>query len=152
MSEPKKEDERSYWNYLALARLWLLARSRPQFHYAVDVLYLALVNIAMVALVVFVVNLFGADYFVNYDLVAHFVGPLGVGALVAGLVRRFVSDQNALKGWIVSGSYGGTSVAAFLLLLELGIMGLLIGFPSGAAFFMLLHWLYEIEAKKQRST
>ena len=115
-------------------------------------LYLALVNIAMVALVVFVVNLFGADYFVNYDLVAHFVGPLGVGALVAGLVRRFVSDQNALKGWIVSGSYGGTSVAAFLLLLELGIMGLLIGFPSGAAFFMLLHWLYEIEAKKQRST
>ena len=89
---------------------------------------------------------------VNYDLIAHFVGPLGVGALVAGHVRRFVSAQNAMRDWIVAGSYGGTSVTLFLLLLGRGVKELLIGFPIGAAIFMLLHWLNEIDARKQRST
>ena len=152
------EDTRSitFWDRVALARWWLLARSRPQFHYAVEVLFQAVVYGATITLTVFVLNLFNMDLVVDFDLIGHFVGPLGVGALAAGFVRGLIQEENALKGWIISGTYGGVAVMTFAILVDFRwraptLGGTALGFVFGAAFFMLLHWLYEREARKQRA-
>ena len=152
------EDTRSikFWDRVALTRSWLLARSRPQLHYAVEVLFQTVVYGITITLTVFVLNLFNLGLAVNFDLIGYFVGPLCLGAIAAGFVRGLIPEENALRGWIVSGTYGGIAVMAFAILVELRwrtptLENATLGFVLGAAFFMLLHWLYELEARKHRA-
>jgi hypothetical protein len=152
------EDTRSitFWERIALARLWVLCRSRPQFHYAVDVIFQTLVHGTVVWLTVQLLNLFAFGLAVDFDLILHMVGPLLVGAVAAGLVRETMAHDNKWRGWIISGTYGGTAVLVFAILVELRwrsptVSGAAAGFALGAAFFMLLHWLFELEARKNRA-
>ena len=146
----------TFWERVALARFWLLARTRPSFHYAVEVLFQTVVVGCTIWLTVQVLNLFGMNLAVDFDLIGHFVGPLGVGALAAGLMRELLPRESGWKGWLVAGTYGGVSVLIFAILVELAwraptLPGAVIGFSAGAGFFMLLHWLYELESKKHRA-
>lgn len=135
----------------ALALKWVLARSRPQFHYAALVLFLAFLNVAVVQLLLFAFNAFGAGYVIDYQLLGHFVGPLGIGALAAGQVRWRIPDDRAWRPWLVAAIFGGTSVTVFLLLLG-GWAWALVGFAAGAILFMFLHWLEEIAARQAASS
>jgi hypothetical protein len=152
------EDTRSikFWDRVALTRLWLLARSRPQLHYAVEVLFQTVVYGTTITLTVFVLNLFNLGLAVDFNLIGHFVGPLCLGALAAGFVRGLIPDESALRGWIVSGTFGGVAVMAFAILVELRwrtptLEAAALGFVIGVASFMFLHWLYELEARKNHA-
>ncbi len=141
----------SIWQRIAFLRFWLAGRSRPQFHYAIDVLHQSIIYTTTITLLVSAFNFFGLEYTVNYDLVGHFVGPLGVGALAAGYVRYRIPDSYPFRGWIVAGTYGGVAVMVFAFLLGFSLVAAGAGFGFGTLFFMLLHWLLEIEARKTRA-
>ena len=141
----------SFWQRIAFVRIWLASKSRPQFYYAIDVLFQASLYTATMTLLVLVFNLFGLGYVVNYGLIGHLVGPLAMGALVAGYLRYRIPDSYLRRGWIVAGSYGGVTVMVFALLIEFSAAAASIGFGVGVLFFWLLHWLFEIEARKARA-
>ena len=151
MSTVENPKDVSSWQRIALVRFWLLTRSRPQFHYAIDVLYQGFLYTAMMTVLIFLFNLFGLGYSVNYDLIGHFIGPLGVGALAAGYFRFRIPDSFPYRGWVVAAVYGGVAIMTFALLLDFSIVAAGAGFGIGALFFMLLHWLFELEARKARA-
>ena len=140
----------SFWQRIAFVRFWLIAKSRPQLHYAIDVLYQGAFYAVMMTVLVFIFNLFGLRYAVNYDLIAHFIGPLGAGALAAGYVRYRLADSFSYRGWIVAATYGGVAIMVFALLLDFSAISAGVGFAVGALLFMLLHWLLEIKTCKTR--
>ena len=150
------EDTRSItvWDRIAYIRLWLLARTRPQLHYAVEVLFQAFYYGSVLWLTVLVLNLFDLGVAIDFDLIGMLVGPLCVGALAAGFVRDLFAAPSSLRGWCIAAVYGGVTCLVFALLVDLrwrgpSLPGAALGFVLGAGFFMLLHWLYELEARKQ---
>lgn len=136
---------------LALGLRWVLSQTRPYFHYAVLLLFQTLLYGAVIQLLVFVFNVFESGHVVDYGLIAHLVGPLGVGALVAGQVRWRIVDGKTWRPWLVAAAYGGTSMAIFVLLVGSGLWALA-GIAFGAALFMMLHWLQEIAARQERAS
>ncbi|MGY1426513.1 hypothetical protein [Lysobacter sp. A289] len=152
------EDTRSItiWNRIANVRVWLFAHTRPQFHYAVEVLFQSFYYGAVLGLTVLVLNLFNLGVTIDFELVAHLVGPLCVGGIAAGILRESIPAPSPLRGWGVAATYGGVTGLVFAVLIDLRwrgptLSGVAIGFALGAGFFMLLHWLYEREARKQRA-
>ena len=150
------EDTRSItiWDRIARIRLWLLMHTRPQFHYAAEVLFQAAFYGCVLGLTVLALNLFDLGVAINFDLIGHFVGSLCVGALAAGILREQISVESPLRGWAVAAMYGGFTGLTFSTLVELRwreptLLGAILGLASGAAFFTLLHWLYEREARQQ---
>jgi hypothetical protein len=152
------EDTRSItiWDRIAYIRLWLFARTRPQLHYAVEVIFQSLYYGAALGLTVFVLNLFNLGVTIDFHLAGHLVGPLCVGAIAAGILRESIPVPSARRGWLVAATYGGVTGLVFAVLIDLRwrgptLLGAALGFILSASFFMLLHWLYELEARKRRA-
>ena len=58
-----------------------------------------------------------------------------------------------MRGWCVAATYGGAAGLVFAILVDFRWHGPTLsatacGLLLGAAFFMLLHWLYELQARK----
>lgn len=156
MSTVDNSHNAGFWYRVAMVRVHMLLRTRPQFHFAVEVLYHSAIQGAVLALSVALLNLIGMDLTINVDLLAHFVGPLGAGALAAGHTRALFSEPTPARGWVVSAVFGAVTVLAFMLLISLrgGMfewVALSLAPLVGAALFMLLHWLFELEARKSRA-
>jgi energy-converting hydrogenase Eha subunit A len=142
-----------FWYRIAMLRIYALTHSRSQFHIALEVLFHASFQVAALVLAVLLLNLFGQSLSIDFALLGYLIGPLVFGALVAGHVRLLFPRPTATSGWIVAGVFGGATVTTFVAILALrdgGLEAHLLGaaFVVGAVSFMLLHWLFMLEARK----
>ena len=156
MSTVDNSHNAGFWHRVATTRVYMLLRSRKQFHYAVEVLFHSAVQGCTIGVAVILLKLFGMSFTFDVALLAHLIGPLGVGALAAGHARLLFSSESALSGWIVSGVFGAVTVLVFMVLVSLRhgtleLPALALSLIAGAAIFMLLHWLFLLEARKSRA-
>jgi hypothetical protein len=123
----------------------VLLGSRPQFHSAFWVLFWGAFTVPMAWMAVLIRRAFGEDGTVNYELIAFFVGPLGLGAL-ASMSYEFAAGSRASQ-WVSTAVFGGASAFSFSVLVELkhnaSFDAAIAGGVSvgGALIFMLLRWL-----------
>lgn len=159
MQQPVPETALStLWHRFARFTGWLFQNSRPQFHYALLVLYHGGAQLIALWLALSLLSVFGILRRIDFDLVAFLVGPLALGALVAGHVKIFIPMHERAAHWIVPGMFGGVCVLTFWVIVRLkwdsvDALSCVAAFITGAALFILLAWLFRLEQKgKQNAT
>lgn len=137
---------------IAWLRIFLYAQTRPSLHYAADLTFQTIVYGTALVPTVYLLNLFDVATQIDYKLLGHFLGPLGLGSLVAGSVRQAFPDAVTRKAWLVPSTYGGITVMTFALLIssskptEMPIAGI-VGLVTGAASFTAIDWMQRREAR-----
>lgn len=135
---------------------WLFRSSRPQFHYALLVLFHAGTQLAAMWLLLWLFSLFGLLRQIDFALVGFLVGPLALGALAAGHVKVLVPMPERIAHWTVPGTFGGVCVLTLWIIVRLewdsvDSLSCFGAFCSGAASFILLAWLMRLEQKGKQS-
>lgn len=148
---------RKLWAHFISFTSWLFQNARPQYHDALMVLYRASWYIVAFSILSLLLNLFGLNYQIDYELVGTLVGSLGVGGLVAGHVRVLCRLSERLQNWLVPAIFGGVTGTTFwfLAVLHWGPprpSEALVPFSVGAIGFMFLGWLLRLEAASKKES
>jgi len=142
----QQQEPGTFFSWLGNVIVWPFGECRPQFWSALFVLYLG-------AFAVFVACLRMLIYFafrepvagINFDLLGHFIGAGGVGALASAPLLS--ANNVAIYTWLRIALFGGISGFVFGLLIEIkhgppieisdcALLSLL-----AASLFLLVRWL-----------
>ena len=139
---------------IASLRTFLYVQTRPRFHYAAELAFQTIVYGTVLVPTVYLLNIFDVGTKIDYRLLGHFLGPLGLGALAAGSVREAIRKDLSHRAWLISGTYGGITVMTFALLISASEpnempLAAACGFVAGAASFSLIGWLQRREASRK---
>jgi hypothetical protein len=140
-------------NPISAALAYTFRNTRPPFHKAVMVLYWSIMVIPIAWAGVLVRWLFGERVTVDYQLIAFFAGPLGLGALASAVYE--LKRKEHFSPWTSAAIFGGATGLAFSLLVDLKHKSTF-NFSQGtlvagclALIFLFLRWLMLKEAKQQ---
>ncbi|QSX35608.1 hypothetical protein [Shewanella sedimentimangrovi] len=141
-------------DFLKRIPVYFFEHSRPEFHGAVTVLIYAIVYWVLFLVADLVLRIFDRRFIINYELAGYFVGCIGTGELVRGFTKIYLVKSEKLKPVLGSALAGASLgfVFGFLIMLkwrEFGAESLVLWALGGAAFYLLLHWLLYLEAKKR---
>ena len=138
------------------ATVYLFKNSRPEFHGAAMVLIYALVYWVLFLAAVIVLRIFDWRFIINYELAGYFVGCIGTGELARGFTKIYLIKSEKYKRIVGSANAGATLGFIFSLLMFFKwqnyiVESLILWALGGAIFYLLLHWLLFLEARKQAS-
>ena len=142
--------------FLKKILVYCFQNSRVEFHSALTVLlYASIYWIFYIAIDLFL-RIFDWRFIIDYEFAGYLVGCIGSGEIVRGLIKLYVVKsgkyQNLFATTIAGATLGG--VFGYLMLLKWHHEPISVIYAAfgGIAFYLLLHGLFYLEAKKQKNT
>lgn len=96
---------------------WPFSKVRPQLRSALWVLYVGAFAAVIVLLRAFVKRAFGDRTGIDIELLGHFIGSVGLGALASAFV--WISEDRVVLVWLRVAIFGAISGFVFGLIVEL---------------------------------
>ncbi|MBO9492038.1 hypothetical protein J7384_16880 [Endozoicomonas sp. G2_1] len=143
--------------FLKKIPVYCFENSRPEFHGAIVVLMYAVVYWVLFSAADLILRIFDWRFVINYELAGYFVGCIGTAELARGLTKAYLVKSEKYKPVFGSALAGATLgfIFGYLMMLKwrhYGAEALILWALGGASFYLLLHWLLYLEAKKQEGT
>ncbi len=142
--------------FLKKIPVYCFQNSRVEFHSALTVLLYASIYWIFYNAIDLFIRIFDWRFIIDYEFAGYLVGCIGSGEIVRGLTKLYLIQSGKYRNIFGTVNAGATlgGVFGYLMLLKwhhepISVIYAALG---GIAFYLLLHWLLYLEAKKQKNT